>query len=59
MQREKSKWRTDKGESTEAGRRDGATRSSYEVRDKRTEHPLNWKMEPSRHARKERRKGCD
>ncbi len=37
MRREKSKWRTHKDESTEAGRRDGATRSSEEVRDKRME----------------------
>jgi hypothetical protein len=37
MQRKKSKWRTHKDESTEAGRRDGATRSSDEVRDKRME----------------------
>jgi hypothetical protein len=32
-----SKWRTHEDESTEAGRRDGAARSSYEVRDKRME----------------------
>ena len=37
MQREKSKWRTHKDESTEAGQRDGATRRSDEVRDKRME----------------------
>ena len=37
MQRENSKWRTHKDESTEAGQRVGATRSSDEVRDKRME----------------------
>jgi hypothetical protein len=37
MQREKSKWRTHQDESTEAGRRDGATRSSNEVCQKRME----------------------
>src|SRR5215469_9893657 len=37
MSREKSKWRTHKDESPEAERRDGATRSSDEVRDKRME----------------------
>jgi hypothetical protein len=37
MQREKSKWWTHKDESTEAGQRDGATRSSDEVCDKRME----------------------
>jgi hypothetical protein len=31
MLREKPKWRPHKGESTDAGHRDGATRSSVEV----------------------------
>jgi hypothetical protein len=31
MVREKSKWRTHKGESTEAGYRDGMARSSEEI----------------------------
>ena len=31
MLREKAKWRPHKGENTEAGHRDGATRSSVEV----------------------------
>ena len=37
MRREKSKWRTHKDESTEAEQRDGATRSSDEVREMRME----------------------
>lgn len=37
MRREKSKWWTHEDESTEAGCRDGVTRSSDEVLDKRME----------------------